>query len=655
MDDIKAKQQIVEKIKASATILVTVSNDPSVDALSAALGLTLLLDKLEKHPTAIFSGDVPPAISFLEPEKTFDTTTDSLRDFIIALDKEKADHLRYKVEGDNVKIFITPYKTTITSDDLEFSQGDYNVELVIALGVDVQEHLDDALEAHGQILHDADIITVTAGEQVSNLGGIDWHDDQASSLSEMVAGLAEALKTDKKKSLLDAPIATAFLTGIVAETDRFSNTHTTSRVMTTAAQLMAAGADQQLIAMKLQEAQEIETPAEEPAQDLPEEKEETPEEEPAPEQRNTLSIKHDESHESKPKKEKASEPVVASETPDNESEQEPEEEPEEPEAPVESLDEVAIKPEETLEDMDKRVKAAEQAEALAAADAALAAGEDNHAANASVAEAANAYVPTAEVPVTNSTDELPAPATPFVPTIPEPVNAPQPYEPTLGDSVSTPLSAPMDPQVQPAQSGEETDEPSFGGTLNATTEQAADDARREEESDQNKTILSHSYLDSTQDEQPGTQTGDAPEQEPSHSNEPNAYGDNNQQSGAPVAGAYAPAGGVQPMSHELVIQPPVEPLQSMQPAPVDLGLPMPPALPDFSNAQPATGTPYAFEPTPVTQPEILGDILAPEPNAPQGPFGQPQQSTSYAPPAPQPQFPQPSPNDPGQFKIPGQQ
>lgn len=254
MDDVKAKQEIVDKIKNSTNILVTVSNDPSVDALSAALGLTLLLDKLEKHATAIFSGTVPPAIAFLQPEKTFDDTTDSLRDFIIALNKDKADHLRYKVDGDVVKIFITPYKTTITNEDLQFSQGDYNVELVIALGVTDQGHLDGALEAHGQILHDATIITVSAGDQISTLGGIDWHDAQASSLGEMIAGLAEALKTDKTKSLLDQEISTALLTGIVAQTDRFSNTHTTSRVMTIAAQLMAAGADQQLIAVKLQEA-----------------------------------------------------------------------------------------------------------------------------------------------------------------------------------------------------------------------------------------------------------------------------------------------------------------------------------------------------------------------------------------------------------------
>src|SRR5665811_970464 len=142
----KIKQQIVDKIKTSTNVLVTVSRDPSVDELSAALGLAALLNKLGKHATAIFSGAIPPAISFLDPTKVFENTVDSLRDFIIALDKEKADHLRYKVEGDVVKIFITPYRTTITNADLEFSQGDFNVDLVLALGVSDQSHLDAALE-----------------------------------------------------------------------------------------------------------------------------------------------------------------------------------------------------------------------------------------------------------------------------------------------------------------------------------------------------------------------------------------------------------------------------------------------------------------------------------------------------------------------------
>ncbi|HKX23976.1 MAG TPA: hypothetical protein VJM46_01950 [Candidatus Saccharimonadales bacterium] len=243
-----SKQQIAEKIKQSANILVTVSSNPSVDALTAALGLTLMLNKLDKHATAVFSGVIPPAINFLEPGKTFENNVDSLRDFIIALDKDKADRLRYKVEDDVVRIFITPYRTKISQTDLQFSQGDFNVDLIIALGVEDQKDLDQAITVHGRILHDATVATINAAAQKSNLGSIDWQDAHASSLSEMLASMADSLKA----GILDQQISTALLTGIVASTERFSNQKTTPHVMTISAQLMAAGANQQLIATKLQ-------------------------------------------------------------------------------------------------------------------------------------------------------------------------------------------------------------------------------------------------------------------------------------------------------------------------------------------------------------------------------------------------------------------
>lgn len=197
MADTGIKQQIVDKIKDSSNILVTVNSNPSVDELSAALGITLLINKLNKHATAVFSGAIPPAISFLDPEKTFESTVDSLRDFIIALDKEKADHLRYKVEGDVVKIFITPYRTTISKDDLDFSQGDYNVEFVLAVGVKNEEDLDKALSAHGRILHDATVAVIALDDSDQKLGGLNWINRDASSFSEMLAELSGSLGGDK--------------------------------------------------------------------------------------------------------------------------------------------------------------------------------------------------------------------------------------------------------------------------------------------------------------------------------------------------------------------------------------------------------------------------------------------------------------------------
>lgn len=253
MADGSSKQRIIDSIKDVTNILVTVSANPSVDELSAALALTIFLNKLGKHATAVFSGEVPPAISFLNPDKTFEQTANSLRDFIIALDKEKADHLRYKVVDDAVKIFITPYRTTISEKDLEFSQGDYNVELVVALNVENSERIDAALTAHGRILHDAIVVTMTAGGVKSGLGSVDWHEDSASGVSEMMVELINDLRT--QSAVLDEQIATALLTGIVAVTNRFSNNLTSSRVMTVAANLMAIGANQQLVAMKIAESE----------------------------------------------------------------------------------------------------------------------------------------------------------------------------------------------------------------------------------------------------------------------------------------------------------------------------------------------------------------------------------------------------------------
>lgn len=241
------KAQIVDRLKQATNILVTVSASPSVDQLASAIGITLLLNKLGKHATAVFSGPVPSILEFLEPAKTIETNTDSLRDFIISLDKNKADKLRYKVEGDNVRIFITPYRASISDKDLVFSQGDFNVEVVLAIGITKQQDLDKAIAAHGRILHDATVIDVSV-EKITGLGTMNLTNPKASSLSEILVDVGVALKPD----VLDSQMATAFLTGIVAQTDRFSNERTTSTTMEISSRLLTAGANQQLVAAKLQ-------------------------------------------------------------------------------------------------------------------------------------------------------------------------------------------------------------------------------------------------------------------------------------------------------------------------------------------------------------------------------------------------------------------
>ena len=239
---------VVERINDADSILVALSKDPTVDEMTAALGLTLMLDKYGKHVTAIYSGKTPNALEFLEPNETFESNTNSLQDFIIALDKEKADHLRYKIEGDFVKVYITPYKTTISESDLEFSRGEVNVDLIIAIDVLETEDLDAALSQHGRIMHNASLVNIS-NVAPGRLGGVEWNNAHASSVSEMIVVLIERMG-----QIIPKEVATALLTGIVSATERFSNERTTPETMALSSRLMQLGADQQLIVAQIMSA-----------------------------------------------------------------------------------------------------------------------------------------------------------------------------------------------------------------------------------------------------------------------------------------------------------------------------------------------------------------------------------------------------------------
>ncbi len=579
MSDVK--QQIVDKLKDSGSILVTVNANPTVDELSATLGLTMLLNKMNKHATAVFSGNIPPAIEFLDPAKTFESTVDSLRDFIIALDKEKADHLRYKVVDDMVKIYITPYRTTITEQDLEFSQGDYNVEMVIAIGVRDARDLDKALESHGKILEDATVVALSCGAEVASLGGVDWHEPKLGSYCEMVMLMIEALKSDKK--LIDEQIATALLTGLVAATERFSNDKTSSRVMTIAAELMSQGANQQLIVTKLHEASTLEP---------------SPTAEPSPS--------------SKISSKKASKPdaQASQSTPDRPTQNDS--------TPTTSDDSdsgalsISHQPTGSLEQVEAAVRASHQAEATEVAvdklDEAKKAREEQEQAQAAAK---------AEAELIKHVDRV--------------------------------------KQDTPAP------EPDFGGTLNATAEKAAEEARKARESEKNHKILTHndapehggyiattpnfqSPLNSTMGDLELPSTSDSQAAPPStDTTAPTARADDiappigsetladidakHRDARSDIEAALQEADGQMLVSHTASLAPSSEPLSVVAtPAATVATPPLPPLpplppMPDFSTLPPLP---------PLTQPPVVAG--APTPTA---------EPASTA-------------KDPAQFRIPGQ-
>lgn len=240
------KQQVTEIIKNAKNVVITTVKNPGVDEITSALGLSLMLKKLEKHVNLIVSGQLPKGVDFVVGNEKFESSADGTRDFVIEFDRNKVDKLRYKKEEDVVKIFLTPYRSAISKDDFRFNQGDYNVDAIVVIGATKKDEVDTAITSKSRLMHDANVVGIATKDN-SSLPGIGWSEPTASSTAEMLVSISEALQGN----LLDAKSSTALLTGIIAATDHFTNKATTPKVMTMAAQLMAAGADQQMIMAEL--------------------------------------------------------------------------------------------------------------------------------------------------------------------------------------------------------------------------------------------------------------------------------------------------------------------------------------------------------------------------------------------------------------------
>lgn len=234
------KTQIVELLRASENLVITVSQKPDNDQVAAAIGLAEVLHKLNKHADVVISGVVPSNLSFLSTglvKKSFS----GIRDFVIDVDTSnvEADKLRYVPEGKKLRIYVTPFNGNYSAEDVDFSYGDYHCDAVIALGVDTQEQMDKQIANQKELLGKSKLVTLNVGDG-SGGAGLNWHVATASSVCELVMNLVESMQPD----ILDADIATSLLTGIISNTDHFTNERTSAKVMNIASQLMAVGAKQ---------------------------------------------------------------------------------------------------------------------------------------------------------------------------------------------------------------------------------------------------------------------------------------------------------------------------------------------------------------------------------------------------------------------------
>ena len=242
--DLTPKQQTSEAVRQAETILITTGQNPTVDQVTGVLALSAVLRKFGKKVSAVISDPMPPQVQFLDTAMV-GRELGGLRDFIMHVDvsKGEVDRLRYEVQGGKLNVYVTPFQGGFAPGDVTFGYGDYHFDLAMVLGVPSKGRIDRVFADNQSLFSSIPVVNLDFHRSNENYGAVNLVEPMASSLCEILVALSESLQT----GLIDADIATVMLAGLMSSTDRFTASHTTSKSMTVAAQLMAAGARQQAV------------------------------------------------------------------------------------------------------------------------------------------------------------------------------------------------------------------------------------------------------------------------------------------------------------------------------------------------------------------------------------------------------------------------
>ena len=251
-------QQITELIKKSKQILLVFPKDFSLDAAASALALSLVLKKMNKLADIVSDGFVlPKNLSFLSGAEKISSQLNNLEKFIITvgLNQNELEELSYNMEGDKLKIYLTPKTGAIDKKNVGLDKTDYKYDLIIALDSPDLESLGKPFQNFPNFFYETTIVNLDHHSENEQYGQINLTNPNAVATAEILFNLINEID----KNLLDEEVATCLLTGLVAKTKSFKTPNVTPKTMEIASLLLAAGAERQAIVQSLYRSRSLAT------------------------------------------------------------------------------------------------------------------------------------------------------------------------------------------------------------------------------------------------------------------------------------------------------------------------------------------------------------------------------------------------------------
>jgi len=252
------EQQAVEFIKRAKQILLITHERPTLDAAASVFALAHYLKKTDKPFDAVLPGwDPKTKPDFFPDAVDVHTEIGSLRalDVLINVKDVPLSEIMYDVKDDILHVTLIPKHGQWQPQHVAFKHGEDRYDLVIAVGCSDLASLGTIGREYASFFYRTPVINIDSHASNEHWGQVNLVDPNAVSVTETVYHWINSHSPDA----IDAPLATALLSGIMANTKGFRTQHVTPRTLEASSHLVRLGADRDAIASRLWRTRSIET------------------------------------------------------------------------------------------------------------------------------------------------------------------------------------------------------------------------------------------------------------------------------------------------------------------------------------------------------------------------------------------------------------
>ncbi len=251
-------EQFLAHVKRAERPLIVLREVPTSDDFASAFGVAAFIAKLGKQADILAGGGMAPkTLAFIEAGHTVRTDLPNIRSLTVHVNVTRADvdQLTYAVEGDELRIHVTPKHGAWNSDDVRISTTGYRYDLIIMIGVPDVTSLGAVATAYADFFFNTPIINIDHAGANEHHGHLNLVDISAVANGEVCFELLSRIDA----TLVDDHIATCFLTGMIAKTKSFKTPSVTPKTLKVAGALMNSGAKRDEIVEKLYRTRSVET------------------------------------------------------------------------------------------------------------------------------------------------------------------------------------------------------------------------------------------------------------------------------------------------------------------------------------------------------------------------------------------------------------